>query len=95
MPFGLTKAPGIFQSFFQDTLRNLLDIVCMVYTVDILIFSRTQEEHDQHVQLVLERLRGAGLYTHANKCTFDQPEVEYLGTSLDAMVSRCIQASSR
>ncbi|OJT06055.1 Transposon Tf2-12 polyprotein [Trametes pubescens] len=84
MPFGLTNAPGIFQGFIQDTLQDLLDVVCVVYIDGILMFSRTQEEHDQHVRLVLERLRSAGLFANAKKCTFDQPEVEYLGYILGA-----------
>ncbi|GBE79521.1 hypothetical protein SCP_0207210 [Sparassis crispa] len=54
MPFGLTNAPSTFQAFIQDTLCDLLDVVCVVYIDDILIFSRTQEEHDLHVQLVLQ-----------------------------------------
>ena len=79
MPFGLTNAPGIFQGFIQDVLRDLLDVVCVVYIDDILIFSRSQEEHDEHVKLVLDRLRSAGLFANAKKCSFDQSEVEYLG----------------
>lgn len=79
MPFGLTNAPATFQAFIQETLRDLLDVICVVYLDDILIFSRSQEEHDQHVRLVLERLRQAGLYANAKKCEFDKSEVEYLG----------------
>lgn len=79
MPFGLTNAPATFQAFIQDTLRDLLDIICVVYLDDILIFSRSQEEHNAHVKLVLERLRSAKLYANPSKCVFDQDEVEYLG----------------
>lgn len=79
MPFGLTNAPATFQAFIQDTLRDLLDIICVVYLDDILIFSRNQEEHDAHVKLVLDRLRAAKLYANPKKCVFDQDEVEYLG----------------
>ena len=53
--------------------------MCVVYIDDILIFLRTQEEHEQHVKLILDRLRTAGLFANAKKCTFEQPEVEYLG----------------
>ncbi|KAL1942197.1 hypothetical protein VTO73DRAFT_6261 [Trametes versicolor] len=84
MPFGLTNAPGTFQAYIQDTLRDLLDIVCVVYIDDILIFSRSQEEHDEHVKLVLERLRNAGLFANAKKCEFDRSEVEYLGYVIGA-----------
>ncbi|KAJ3476377.1 hypothetical protein NLI96_g11201 [Meripilus lineatus] len=84
MPMGLTNAPSIFQAFIQDTLRDLLDVICVVYLDDILIFSRTQKDHDHHVAMVLERLQKAGLYANAKKCTFDQSEVEYLGYHLSA-----------
>lgn len=84
VPYGLTNAPAAFQSFIQDTLRNILDIVCVVYIDDILIFSKTQEEHDQHVAMVLDRLRNAGLCANAAKCEFDKSEVEYLGFILSA-----------
>lgn len=84
MPFGLTNAPGIFQGFIQDTLRNLLDVVCVVYIDDILIFSRTPEEHEHHVKLVLNRLHEAGLFANAKKCAFEQSEVEYLGYLLSS-----------
>ncbi|GBE80968.1 Transposon Tf2-12 polyprotein [Sparassis crispa] len=84
MPFGLTNAPSTFQAFIQDTLRDLLDVVCVVYIDDILIFSRTQEEHDRHVQLVLEHLHNAGLYANTKKCEFDKSEVEFLGYLLGA-----------
>ena len=79
MPFGLTNAPATFQAFIQDTLRDLLDIICVVYLDDILIFSRTQEEHDHHVRIILQRLRDANLFANAKKCEFDKDEVEYLG----------------
>ncbi|PIL28411.1 hypothetical protein GSI_08445 [Ganoderma sinense ZZ0214-1] len=84
MPFGLTNAPGTFQAYIQDALRDLLDVVCVVYIDDILIFSRNQEEHDRHVAMVLERLEKAGLFANAKKCSFDQSEVEYIGYRLNA-----------
>ena len=68
----------------QDALRDLLDVVCVVYIDDILIFSRTQEEHDKHVAMVLERLREAGLYANPKKCAFDRSEVEYVGYLIGA-----------
>uniref|UniRef100_A0A0W0FNC7 Reverse transcriptase domain-containing protein n=1 Tax=Moniliophthora roreri TaxID=221103 RepID=A0A0W0FNC7_MONRR len=79
VPYGLTNAPAAWQSFIQDVLRDILGLVCVVYLDDILIFSKTQEEHDQHVRLVLERLRNANLCANAKKCEFDKAEVEYLG----------------
>ena len=62
MPFGLTNAPANFQSFIQSVLTDLIDIICVVYLDDILIYSKTQESHDLSVRQVLEHLRGAELY---------------------------------
>ncbi|KAF8752755.1 hypothetical protein RHS01_07336 [Rhizoctonia solani] len=79
MPFGLTNAPATFQALIQDVLRDLLDITCVVYLDDILIFSRSESEHVDHVRAVLERLRAHGLFANAKKCEFHRTEVEYLG----------------
>ncbi len=84
MPFGLTNAPATFQAFIQDTLRDFIGVFCVVYLDDILIFSRTQEEHDSQVKLVLDRLRDAHLFANAKKCEFDKTEVEYLGYLIGA-----------
>ena len=84
MPMGLTNAPSTFQAFIQDTLRDYLDVFCVVYLDDILIFSRSQDEHDQHVMKVLDRLKAARLYANADKCEFDKTEVTYLGYLLGA-----------
>ena len=59
-------------------------MVCVVYLDDILIFSRSQEEHDKHVGLVLNRLRDAHLCANPAKCEFDKSEVEYLGYIISA-----------
>lgn len=84
MPFGLSNAPAIFQAFIQDTLRDYLDVFCVVYLDNILIFSRTQEEHNQHVIKVLDRLKSAQLYANAEKCEFNHLEVTYVGYLLGA-----------
>lgn len=79
VPYGLTNAPVAWQAFIQDVLSDLLDVVCVVYIDNILIFSKTQQEHDIHVKLVLDRLRAANLCANASKCHFDHSKVEYLG----------------
>jgi hypothetical protein len=84
MPFGLTNAPSTFQAFIQDTLRDYLDIFCVVYLDDILIFSRSQTEHDEHVKKVLDRLQSARLFANPNKCVFDAQEIDYLGYVIGA-----------
>jgi Reverse transcriptase (RNA-dependent DNA polymerase) len=84
VPYGLTNPPAAFQSFIQDVLHDHLDIFCVVYLDDILIFSRTQDEHDVHVKLVLDHLRDHHLCTNPAKCEWDKSEVEYLGYILGA-----------
>jgi hypothetical protein len=79
MPFGLTGAPATFQRFMNDTLREYLDVFCTAYLDDILIYSRTREEHLSHVRKVLESLRQAGLYAKIQKCEFFKNETIFLG----------------
>jgi hypothetical protein len=54
MPFGLTNAPAVFQHFMNDIFRDLLDIYVIVYLDNILIFSKSREEHVGHVKEVLK-----------------------------------------
>ena len=79
MPFGLTGAPATFQRFINDSLREYLGQFCSAYLDDILIYSKTKEEHVQHVRKVLERLRSAGLFAKLSKCEFFVTETKFLG----------------
>ena len=54
MPFGLCNAPGSFQGYINDVIRECLDKFAVAYLDDILIYSNTLEEHIEHVRLVLE-----------------------------------------
>ena len=78
MPFGLTNAPVVFQHMANDIFRDFLDTFTIVYLDDILIYSKTQEEHDIHVRQVLQRLWEYGLYAKVEKCSFDHNHVEFL-----------------
>ncbi len=83
MPFGARNAPATFQRLMQRVLSGLNpeegpDFVA-VYLDDVLIFSRTLDEHKQHLQVVMDRLEKAGLKLNASKCRFICQEVEYLG----------------
>ena len=84
MPFGLTNAPADFQHFINDALHPFLDLFCMAYLDDILIYSATLEEHQEHVRRVLEALSRAGLHLKAEKCHFHKTEVKYLGLIISA-----------
>jgi hypothetical protein len=79
MPFGLTGAPATWQRFMNDILRPYIDLFCQVYLDDILIYSKTRKEHEQHVRAILQVLRENQLYAKPSKCDFFKSEVTYLG----------------
>ena len=79
LPFGLTNAPGTFMHLMHQTFREYLDDFVLVFLDDILIFSKTLEEHERHVKAVLDKLRASKLYAKESKCEFFKTEVEFLG----------------
>ena len=79
MPFGLSNAPATFQHLMNDIFRDMLDYCVIIYLDDILIFSKSQADHDCHVEEVLARLRKHHLYAKLEKCEFDRTEIEFLG----------------
>ncbi|KAJ1697055.1 hypothetical protein LUZ63_005567 [Rhynchospora breviuscula] len=79
MPFGLTNAPAAFMDLMNRVFRDLLDSCVVVFIDDILIYSKTLEEHEEHLQLVLERLRNHRLYAKLSKCEFWSEQVAFLG----------------
>ena len=79
MAYGLCNAPGQFQRIIQDVLGNMVGRVCMVYLDDIIIFSRNNVEHREHMRQVLDRIGGAGLTLKLSKCRFGLERVELLG----------------
>ncbi|MBW0562183.1 hypothetical protein O181_101898 [Austropuccinia psidii MF-1] len=79
MPFGLTNAPASFQNLVNDIFQDLLDVYAVVYLDDIMVFSKSEEEHVTHVSTVLSRLRANNPFAKASKCLFHVYSVEYLG----------------
>jgi hypothetical protein len=79
LPFGLTNAPGTFMHLMHQAFRQYLDDFVLVFLDDILIFSKTLEQHEQHVKQVLDVLRKQKLYAKESKCDFFKTEVEFLG----------------
>jgi hypothetical protein len=79
MPFGLTNAPASFQRWMNKVLSDYLDIFCIAYLDDILIYSDNLTQHRQHVRLVLERMEKVRLTPKATKCEFHTHKTAYLG----------------
>jgi hypothetical protein len=83
MPFGLTNAPATFQTLMNDIFRDLLDVCVIVYLDDILVYSRNDEDHEQYLRQILQRLKDNQLYARLSKCTFFTSSIEYLGHIVD------------
>jgi len=79
MPFGLTNAPSTFQDMMNHVLSDILDVGVLAYMDDILIYAKTEEEHDRLVKEVLSRLQQNGLAVSPEKCVWKTEEVEFLG----------------
>ena len=79
MPFGLTNAPATFMTVMNNALQPLIDKCMIIYIDDILIYSKNEKEHEQHLRQVLTLLRQNKLYAKASKCEFFKERVEFLG----------------
>ncbi|GJV58634.1 reverse transcriptase domain-containing protein [Tanacetum coccineum] len=79
MPFSLTNAPTVFMDLMNRVCRPYLDKFVIVFIDDILIYFKTQEEHEEHLGLVLELLKKEKLYAKFSKCELWLREVQFLG----------------
>ncbi|KAD4180287.1 hypothetical protein E3N88_28878 [Mikania micrantha] len=79
MPFGLTNAPAVFMDLMNRVCRPYLDQFVIVFIDDILIYSKAEQEHEDHLKKVLELLRAEQLYAKFSKCEFWLKEVHFLG----------------
>ena len=82
MPFGLTNAPSTFQTLMNSIFHPYLDKFVTVYLDDILIFSKNEEEHAEHLRLVLNLLRKHKLYCKLSKCEFFRRRLNFLGHTI-------------
>ncbi|GKE05382.1 putative reverse transcriptase domain-containing protein [Tanacetum coccineum] len=79
MPFGLTNAPAIFMDLMNRVCKSYLDKFVIVFIDDILIYSRSKEEHEVHLKKIIELLKKEKLYAKFSKCKFWLQEVQFLG----------------
>jgi hypothetical protein len=84
MSFGLTNAPSYFMYLMNKVFMEYLDRFIIVFIDDILVFSKTMEEHEEHLRLELEKLRSNQLYAKFSKCEFWLTEVAFLGHVISA-----------
>nr|GEU52704.1 reverse transcriptase domain-containing protein [Tanacetum cinerariifolium] len=85
MPFALTNAPAVFIDLMNRVCRPYHDKFVIVFIDDILIYSKTQEEHVEHLRLVLELLKKEKLYAKFSKCEFWLREVQFLGHVINGL----------
>jgi len=79
MPFGVTNAPGVFMEYMNRSLHAYLDRFVVVFIDDILIYSKSEEEHVEHLKIVLQVLKENNVYAKLSKCEFWLNEVSFLG----------------
>ncbi|GJV30631.1 putative reverse transcriptase domain-containing protein [Tanacetum coccineum] len=84
MPFCLTNAPAVFMDLMNRIFHEYLDKFVIVFIDDILVYSKSEEEHEQHLQIVLEILRQKKLYAKFSKCEFWLQQVAFLGHIVSA-----------
>ncbi|GJX41644.1 reverse transcriptase domain-containing protein [Tanacetum coccineum] len=84
MPFGLTNAPAVFMDLMNRVCRPYLDKFVIMFIDDILIYSKTKEEHDAHLRQILELLKKEKLYAKFLKCDFWLSKVQFLGHVIDS-----------
>ena len=79
MPFGLTNALAVFMDLMNQVFHDYLDKFIVVFINDILVYSKTAAEHEEHLEAVLQRLREKKLYAKFKKCEFWLESISFLG----------------
>jgi len=89
MPFGLASAPANFQRTMDFVLSNFIGRLAMVYIDDVVVYSKSPEEHAHHLEAIFTKLHDAGLKLKPSKCTFARDKVNLLGyiVSVDGISS--------
>ncbi|GJR00597.1 putative reverse transcriptase domain-containing protein [Tanacetum coccineum] len=84
MPFGLTNAPAVFMDLMNRVCKPYLDKFVIVFIDDILIYSKNEKEHEEHLKAILGLLKEEKLYAKFSKCDFWIPKVQFLGHVIDS-----------
>ena len=84
MPYGLCNAPTTFQRLMQNCLGELNLTYALIYLDNVIVYSRTEEEHLTQLRAVFERFRESGLKLKPSKCNFFRTEINYLGHTVSA-----------
>nr|GEZ38062.1 putative reverse transcriptase domain-containing protein [Tanacetum cinerariifolium] len=84
MPFGLTNAPVVFMDLMNRVCKPYLDKFVIIFIDDILIYSKDEKEHEEHLKAILELLKEEKLYAKFSKCEFWIPKVQFLGHVIDS-----------
>ena len=84
MPYGLCNAPAMFQHLMQNCLGELNLTYALIYLDDVIVYSKTEEEHLVRLRTVLERFMEHGLKLKPSKCNFFRTEISYLGHKVSA-----------
>ena len=84
LPFGLCNAPATFMHMMNNVFRRYLDSFVIVYSDDVLVYSRTEAQHEQHLRAVMDVPRKENLRAKASKCEFFRTEAESLGHMVSA-----------
>nr|GFA56938.1 putative reverse transcriptase domain-containing protein [Tanacetum cinerariifolium] len=84
MPFGLTNAPAVFMDLMNRVCKPYLDKFVIVFIDYILIYSKDEKEHEEHLKAILELLKKEELYAKFSQCEFWIPKVQFLGHVIDS-----------
>nr|GFC77130.1 putative reverse transcriptase domain-containing protein [Tanacetum cinerariifolium] len=84
MPFGLTKAPAVFMDLMNRVCKPYLVKFVIVFIDDIIIYSKDEKEHEEHLKTILRLLKKEELYAKFSKCEFWIPKVQFLGHVIDS-----------
>ena len=79
MPMGACNSPATFQSLMNEIFHDCIDEFLVVYIDDLLVFSKNEESHYRHLEIVLQRLKEHELYVSPKKCEFFKDEMDFLG----------------